>query len=55
MRGEKARDQGPHFSPENTVLEQLNWEIHRLSTVLKIMDLKEHMLALLDKLKSDNT
>ena len=55
MRGEETRGQEPHLNPEETVLKQLNREIHRLSTVLKITDLKEHMLALLDELKADHT
>ena len=50
-RDEEARGQEPHPSPEETVLKQLNWEIHWLSIILEVMDLKQHMLALLNKLK----
>ena len=54
MRDEETRDHGPRLSPEDTVLEQLDWEIHQRSIVLEIMDTKDHMLALLDKLKADS-
>ena len=52
MRDKEARDREPRLSPKDTVIVQLDQEIHQLSTVLKIMDLKEHMLALLDELKT---
>ena len=55
MRGEEARGHGPHLILEDTVLKQIDREIHQLSTVLEIMNLKEHMLALLDELKANST
>ena len=54
MRDEGVRDHGPRLSPEDTVLKQLDREIRRLSIVLEIIDMKDHMLALHDKLKADS-
>ena len=54
MRDKEVRGHGPRLSPEDTVLEQFNWEICWLSIVLEIMDTKDHMLALLDELKANS-
>ena len=50
-RDESTQGWEEHHGLEKTVLEQLNHKIHQLQVVLEIIDAKEQMLALLDKLK----
>lgn len=52
MRGKSTQGQGEHRNPEETVLKQLDCEIHRLQLTLKIMDTEEQILTLLDELKA---
>ena len=51
-KGEEARWQGQHSNPGETVLEELDQEIRRLQIILKIINLKECMLTLVEELKS---
>lgn len=52
MRDGGTRGRGQPSNPGETVLEELDREIHRLRTVLEIIDLKECILALVEELQS---